>query len=74
LQCCMKKRCLARSHWACHYSESFTLQDTLQKNLERGAMWISQMKESGVRGETERFFFELIKGRVQIDLPGVPNG
>jgi hypothetical protein len=36
-------------------------------------MRIGQMKKSGVRGETERFFFELIKGRVQIDLPRVPN-
>jgi hypothetical protein len=31
------------------------------------------MKKSGVRGGPERFFFELIKSRVQIDLPGVPN-
>ena len=57
----------------CDYGETFALQNTLQKNFERGAVWVSQMKKSGVRGETKRFFFELIKGRVQIDLPRVPN-
>src|ERR1700722_9401073 len=64
---------LAGADGSSNYSETFALQNTLQKDFERGAMRIGQMKESGVRCETKRFFFELIKGRVQIVLPGVPN-
>ncbi len=69
----VEKSGLAGANRSSHNGETLALQNTLQKNFERGAMWVSQMKESGVRGEAKRFFFELIKGRVQIDLPGVPN-
>jgi hypothetical protein len=73
LQSGVEKSCLARADGPSDNGETLALQNTLQKNFERGAMRISQMKESGIRSETERFFFELIKGRVQIDLPRVPN-
>jgi len=73
LQSGVQQRGLARANGPSDYRETFALQNALKQNFERGAVWVSQMKESGVRGETERFFFELIKGRVQIDLPRVPN-
>jgi hypothetical protein len=69
----VKESCLARPDGPSHNGEPLTLQNTLKKNFERGAVRVSQMKESGVRGETKRFFFELIKGRIQIDLPRVPD-
>ena len=73
LKSSVKKSCFACAHRAGDYGETFALQNTLQKNFERSAVRIRQMKESGVRSEPKRFFFELIKGRVQIDLPRVPN-
>ncbi len=73
LKSSVKKSCFAGANRASDYGETFALQNTLQKNFERSAVRIRQMKESGVRSETKRFFFELIKGRVQIDLPRVPN-
>jgi hypothetical protein len=65
----VKKSGFSGADRAGDYGETFALQNTLQKNFERSAMWIRQMKESGVRSEPKRFFFELIKGRIQIDLP-----
>jgi hypothetical protein len=73
LKCGVKESCLARSDGPSHNSETFALQNTLKKNFERSAVRVGQMKESGVRGEPKRFFFELIKGRIQIDLPRVPD-
>ena len=69
----MEKSCFSGADRAGNYGETFALQNTLKQNFERSAMRIGQMKESGVRGETKRFFFELIKGRVQIDLPRGPE-
>jgi hypothetical protein len=65
----VKKSGFSGADRAGDYGETFALQNTLQKNFERSAMWIRQMKESGVRSEPKRFFFELIKSRIQIDLP-----
>src|SRR4029077_15825699 len=73
LKSSVKESCFSCADRAGDDGKTFALQNALQKNFERSAMRVSQMKESGVRGETKRFFFELIKGRVQIDLPGVPN-
>jgi len=73
LQGGVKQSCLAGANWSGDNRETFALQNALKKNFERSAVWVGQMKKSGVRGETKRFFFELIKGRVQIDLPRVPN-
>ena len=69
----VKKCCLARTDGPGDDGETFALQNALKKNLERSAVWVGQMKKSGVRSETERFFFELVKSRIQIDLPRVPN-
>ena len=73
LQSGVKKSCLARADGPGDDGETFALQHALKKNFERSAVWVGQMKKSGVRSETKRFFFELVKGRIQIDLPRVPN-
>ena len=73
LQSGVKKSCLASADGPGDDGETFALQNALKKNFERSAVWVGQMKKSGVRGETERFFFELVKSRIQIDLPRVPN-
>ena len=73
LQSGVKKSCFSGADGPGDYGETFALQNALKKNFERSAMWIGQMKESGVRSEAKRFFFELVKGRIQIDLPRVPN-
>jgi hypothetical protein len=69
----VKQSGFAGADWPSNNGETFALQNSLEKNFERGAMRVSQMKKSGVRCETERFFFELVKGRVQIVLPRVPE-
>jgi hypothetical protein len=49
--------------------ETLALENALEKNFERSTMRVGQMQESGIRRQAKRFFFKLIKGRIQIDLP-----
>jgi len=69
----VKKSCLASTDGPGDDGETLALQNALKENFERSAVRVGQMKKSGVRSETERFFFELVKSRVQIDLPRVPR-
>jgi hypothetical protein len=50
LQGGVKQSCLAGANWSGDNSETFALQNALKKNFERSAVWVGQMKKSGVRG------------------------
>jgi len=50
LQGGVEQSCLAGADWPSDNGETFALQNALKKNFERSAVWVGQMKKSGVRG------------------------
>src|SRR5262249_803888 len=69
LQGGVEKRGLAGADGARYDRKAFALKNALEENVESRAMRVGQVQEARVGREAKRFFFELVKGRVQTAPP-----